>query len=154
MNQLKYRHLKGYKYILMQDISIAVDLPDIEQNSANRSYAYISVRDGILTIRKGYAWDGASGPTWDDKTNMLASLVHDAIYQLMREGLLKSDKLHDYRRYADAVLVAICRANGMSRIRAWLWYQCIRIGGKKSSLKRNNPRGKVVNVNVNDNFKI
>jgi hypothetical protein len=35
---------------------------------------------------KGYAWNGPSGPTLDTRNFMRGSLVHDALYQLMREG--------------------------------------------------------------------
>ena len=44
--------------------------------------------DGWLYVSKYFAWDGASGPTWDDSTNMRASQGHDALYMLMRLGLL------------------------------------------------------------------
>ena len=43
---------------------------------------------GLLTIRKGFAWDGASGPTFDTKNSMRASLVHDVFCVCMRDGRL------------------------------------------------------------------
>ena len=92
---MKYR--KGYKYQLAEDevFSFIGIVPgkDIVND-------FISLfRDGMLIIHKGYAWDGPSGPTIDRKTNMRGSLAHDALYQLMREGLierkwrLKADEL-------------------------------------------------------------
>ena len=53
--------------------------------------------DGTLIIREGYACDGPSGPVMDRKTNMTASVLHDALYQMMREKLLP----HYYWRMAD-----------------------------------------------------
>jgi len=43
---------------------------------------------GLLTVLEGYAWDGVSGPVIDRKTNMHGGLKHDALYELMRKGLL------------------------------------------------------------------
>ena len=33
--------------------------------------------DGTLIVNKGFAWDGASGPTFDSRSSMRPSLVHD-----------------------------------------------------------------------------
>ena len=66
---------------------------------------YISIdKNGLLIILEGYAWDGASGPTYDSKNSMRASLVHDALYQLMRMGLLVSG----YRDEADNEFYDMC----------------------------------------------
>ena len=53
--------------------------------------------DGWLTIEPGYQWDGASFIVIDRKANMRASLLHDALYQLMRAELLGQE----YRVVAD-----------------------------------------------------
>lgn len=49
----------------------------------------ILTKDGWMTLMKGYAWDGPSGPTIDTKSTLRASLIHDGLYQLMRLGLLE-----------------------------------------------------------------
>ncbi|MDF5607407.1 hypothetical protein P3745_24975, partial [Vibrio parahaemolyticus] len=50
--------------------------------------SYLSLSEqGLLTIKKGYSWDGVSGPATDTRNLILASLVHDELYQLMREEL-------------------------------------------------------------------
>jgi len=110
--QIKYR--AGYKYQLAEnyviDLNIKIDVPiDTEYINLTTS--------GILTIKEGYAWDGASGPTWDDKSNMRGSLVHDALYQLLREKRLPLN----YRQVADDILFQLCKEDGMSTFRATIW---------------------------------
>ena len=82
-------------------------------------------KNGELVIRKGYAWDGPSGPTFDTKDFMRGSLVHDAGYQLIRERYIDDD----YRRQFDEELRRICLEDGMIRIRAWWVYQAVRLFG-------------------------
>lgn len=79
-------------------------------------------RDGKLWIRQGYAWDGPSGPTIDTLTFMRGSLVHDALYQLIRLQLVPAD----LRDEADKILRRICLEDGMNAIRAWWVYQGVK----------------------------
>jgi hypothetical protein len=46
---------------------------------------FVTLEKGKLVIRKDYAWDGASGPVFQTKTLVAASLLHDALYQIIRE---------------------------------------------------------------------
>ena len=103
----------GYKYQLKQDYVLSVPL-----KSALRfdSDFLVLETDGRLLIKQGYAWDGPSGPTIDTLSFMRGSLVHDALYQLMREQCL--DHIQD-RAAADQLLHDICIADGMWPLRAW-----------------------------------
>ncbi len=113
----------GYKYQLRGNYAVHVGItPDAPINT---EYVDLSVEE-TLTITSGYAWDGPSGPTMDTLNFMRGSLVHDALYQLMREGHLDSIK---YREVADRLLQAMCKEDGMSRLRAWWVYQGVRLGG-------------------------
>ena len=76
---------------------------------------------GILTIYQGYCWDGPSGPTIDTPNFMRGALVHDALYQLIREGHLKPEE----RYWADRLLQKICLEDGMSRLRAWYVFHSV-----------------------------
>lgn len=88
---------------------------------------YISLDpDGNLTVAKGYAWDGPSGPTIDSKNFMRGALAHDALYQLMREGRLNNGT---YRDDADRLLQRLCQEDGMWALRAWWVYHGVRIFG-------------------------
>lgn len=110
---IKYR--KGYKYQLAEDYLIQTIIrPEREY----RTEYIVLAPTGLLIIKKGYAWDGASGPTIDTKSSMRGGLVHDALYQLMRMGLIDTSN----RDYADELLRKICIEDGMWRIRANVWW--------------------------------
>jgi len=116
----------NYKYQLDEDY--AIQLPDtFKPDSILDIYEpyYILGIDGLLTIKAGYAWDGPSGPTFDTKNFMRGSLVHDVLYQLMRDDHLPTT----CRKAADELLRQICIEDGMTSIRAWWVYQGVRIGG-------------------------
>ena len=111
---------EGYKYQLTRPYTLQTGIPA----PFNIMTDYIDYgEDGVMTIRGGYAWDGASGPTLDTDDTMRGSLVHDAFYQLMREGLLNPDY---YRQYADRLLGRLCMEDGMTEFRATVWYEAVR----------------------------
>lgn len=120
----------GYKYQLIQDYTINLTLIHPEQASiwkaANIVDDFIVLKEGSLTIMRGYAWDGPSGPTFDTATFMRGSLIHDALYQLIRDNHL--DK-NIYRIMADEVLYRICLSDGMNKARALFVYYGVRVGG-------------------------
>jgi hypothetical protein len=117
----------GYKYQLKESYSVQIDIrPDA---AIDAEYLALTT-EGVLTVKKGYAWDGPSGPTVDTLNFMRGSLVHDALYQLMRERLLDGIR---YRKTADRLLQAMCREDGMSALRAWGVYQGVRFGGGYSA---------------------
>ena len=111
----------GYKYQLVKDYSVQVGMLPVL--GASSEYIDLS-SSGVLTIKRGYAWDGPSGPTVDTRNFMRGSLVHDALYQLMREGMLDIS----WREQADKELQRICREDGMSWLRAQWVYQGVRWG--------------------------
>lgn len=125
MNHACYRKLHGYKYQLMEQYSLDVAIKEYEIDTP-----YLSLgNDGILIIKKGYAWDGPSGPTIDTLNFMRGSLIHDAFYQLMRiEKMTPS-----YKDYADRLLRKICIEDGMSRFRAWYVFQGVRLFGGENA---------------------
>lgn len=114
---------KGYKYQLTADYETHIHIKPSEFIDTE----YLSLTpEGKFTIKKGYAWDGPSGPTVDTLNFMRGSLVHDALYQLMREQHLDND-IH--RVLADRLLQKMCKEDGMFSIRAWWVYQGVRLCG-------------------------
>ena len=88
---------------------------------------------GELLIRAGYAYDGPSWPAIDTENFMCSSLAHDALYQLMREGLLDRKKL---RKIADEDLRRMSVEAGMSRARARVVWIAVRLfGGRATKIK-------------------
>jgi hypothetical protein len=122
------QYCEGYKYQLHADYSI--QLPQ-EFHAHNASQRFYTLEAGTLTIRAGYAWNGASGPTWDDKSNMRGSLVHDCLYQAMIEGGLP----RTLRPNADQLLHDLCIEDGMNRLRASVWLWAVRRHGLVPSIR-------------------
>jgi len=76
----KIKH-QDFKYEVLRDYRVQLSFAPKETII---SLYYVFTTDGILLIRRGYRWDGASGPTLDTISTMRASAVHDAIYQMIR----------------------------------------------------------------------
>lgn len=110
MKPIRYR--SGYKYQLVEEYSVEVSIRPAQP--VDTDYIALSP-EGLLTVKKSYAWDGPSGPTFDTKDFMRGSLVHDALYQLLRDGYLSAA----FREQADLELHRLCREDGMSAFRAW-----------------------------------
>jgi len=117
---------EGYKYQLVKDYTVKVDIIGETVDSD-----YIDLKaDGTLTVYHGYAWDGPSGPTIDTQDFMRGAMVHDALYQCMRDYGLDREK---YRSVADATMRKLCLEDGMSSFRAWYTYHAVRLFGDKSA---------------------
>ncbi|WP_085299259.1 hypothetical protein [Cognaticolwellia mytili] len=128
---LQAAYKKGYKYQLVETYQEHIPLQPLEDIKTK----YITLtKDGLLTIRDGYAWDGPSGPTIDTDNFMRGSLVHDALYQLMRMNLLDREV---YRIQADKLLRLHCKQDGMTNIRAQYVCRGLRIGGEPASRAEN-----------------
>jgi hypothetical protein len=110
MKTIRYR--SGYKYQLAETYAVETVIRPAEKIVTD---FIVLEPDGLLAMQAGYAWDGPSGPTIDTKSFMRGSLVHDAFYQLMRNGYLPATCRED----ADQELHRICREDGMCRFRAW-----------------------------------
>lgn len=107
---------KGYKYQLDQTYDDHITIRP-EENIRTR-YISLSV-SGELEIRYGYAWDGASGPTIDTPSSMRGSLIHDALYQLMRMSLLD----HKWKKAIDIMFEGTLVDDDMWSWRARIWYR-------------------------------
>ena len=111
----------GYKYQLRHNCSVAIEIKPGKPISTE----FIELdTQGMLEIKRGYAWDGPSGPTIDTLTFMRGSLVNDALYRLMRDRHLDHNTC---RATADRILQRICKQDGMWSFRAWYVYHGVRL---------------------------
>ena len=84
---LPWRWRRKYKYTLIEDVTVFVG---ILGTAIDTNWFTLSI-DGFLTIKAGYAWDGCTGMI-DTNSNMEAGLVHDCLYQMLREALIPNYK--------------------------------------------------------------
>lgn len=138
MNKACYRKLKRYKYQLMEPYNIRIG---IEGYSVDFPYVKLDT-EGHLEISKGYAWDGPSGPTFDTLNFMRGSLVHDALYQLIRIKKIPPR----YKEYADLLLKKICLEDGMSDFRANYVYLAVKLFGGSSAKPGSEKPDKIICV--------
>lgn len=81
-------------------------------------------RDGVLALSPGFVWDFASGAV-DDPAMVYASLAHDSLYRLIREGEL--DKKH--RVDADKLFRELLKECGVGVFRRNYAYLAVRLLG-------------------------
>jgi hypothetical protein len=91
----------------------------------------------------GYAWDGASFLPflWFGTPSawLTPSLVHDALYQLIREGLLA----REHRAAVDGLFRDLLIERGVWRVVAWAAYYAVRVFGN-FAVRKTNPVREVV----------
>lgn len=123
---MDYKKIKDskYKYELVNQYSIQLPEELIPGSEILTDYIIISSA-GWMTVKNGYQWDGASGPTIDSKGSMRGSLVHDALYQLIREKRLPKS----CRKDADQLFKKICNQDGLGWFRAGYYYWGVRLFG-------------------------
>ena len=131
MSKPYIRYRSGYKYQLATRYSILINIKP--KKDIKTEFIKLDAK-GKLTIKRGYAWDGPSGPVVDTKENMRASLVHDALYQLMRHEELSTKA---YKDKADKIFKKICIEDGVSKKTAAIYYYGLKIGGKPAADPKN-----------------
>jgi len=129
---IEYRN--GYKYQLASDYSIKTTIKP--KQDVDTQFIKMDT-DGSLTVKSGYAWDGPSGPVVDTEDNMRASLIHDALYQLMRHRKLTAK---EHKEKADKLFKKICIQDGVPKETAHVYYLGLKIGGKPSTDPKNKKR--------------
>lgn len=128
MTSIYYK--KGYKYQLAEDYQV-MDTGIIQGEEKGAYLDFIQLSSGgNLRIKKGYAFDGPSGPAIDTRNFMRGSLVHDALYQLMRERKLDPQTCRDL---ADKLLRKMCIEDGMWKIRAWWVYKTVKLFARSAA---------------------
>ena len=117
---MKIRYSEGYKYQLEELYACETPIT----GSLIEDDLFTLYESGLLVIRKGFAWDGASGPTFDTKSSMRASLVHDVFCVCMRDGRLSYEKWQDT---VNEFFRQQCIEDGMWHWRAGLWHAAVEL---------------------------
>lgn len=131
---MKYYECKSYRFQVAETVTLDLlhEFPDI-------NFDWFTVKGNKITIQKGYAWDGASGPTIDTKNTIKASLIHDCLYQAMRLGILDQS----YRKAADKELRDQMKT---SKFRAKVWYLAVRLFAAGSAKKNKLQKKEIVEI--------
>ncbi len=116
----------------------------IDLDGESEKKYYLLEPEGMLRLIKGYRWDGPTPPGKMSKPHdyktvvMRSSMVHDAIYDLMRMGRIPRDTrlLSSFgagfqnQRVADNAFYSICFSDDPSQVARCLgWWVGIRLGG-------------------------
>ncbi len=101
---MKFRRIYNYKYQLIEDYSCSTGIIGWEYEN---DWVKLT-REGLLTLKKGYAWNGAN--CFPDLESIIKpSAVHDALYQLGRLKVLP----YQCKNIADMLLYKMCLECGM-----------------------------------------
>ena len=120
--QITYKD--GYKYQLKDTAVFYTSV--CPENIINTPFIQLSL-DGVMVVKRGYAWDGATFfPDFD--WIIRGSMVHDALLQLMREGLLPQDK--EIKRLVDLELKKCCIEDGSGKFMAQIVFFGVQNLGK------------------------
>jgi hypothetical protein len=101
---------------------------------------FLELENGVLTMKKGYRWDGTSRPKTEDVgvKDVRASGIHDALYDLMRLRLLDpqtevaswDDNGYKNRLIADIMWYMLSKEDGRTTEHAHTNFEGLRIGGR------------------------
>ena len=132
---MEYRKITNYKYQTTHHCSCVLPLdlfhalPKTGAVGTGAAYILLDFHSRTLQIKKGYCWDGPSGPTIDTDDFIRGSLFHDAWYQVMREH----SWYRQFRDDADRLLMAMCIEDGMWSWRARWVYWGVKTFGRRSA---------------------
>lgn len=126
-NHIAYE--EGYKYQLYADCLL---MTPIRGFHCQVPFAELHP-DGSLILRKGFAWDGASGPTFDSKSSFRGSAGHDVLFDMLRRNLLPHDPCF---HLANVFLREQCIRDGMWKWRANMWFRAVeKFGNAHAAVK-------------------
>jgi len=108
-------------------------------------HAFFTISRFTISVNPGYCWDGATG-AFDSDDLLLPSLVHDVMYQCIRENLLSlpAKSLRDFRKYADLCFYDLCVQQGIMKPRAIFFYIVLRLVGWVATKKQ--PTTKIIKI--------
>ncbi len=125
------RFRKSYKYQLASDYKFHFYAPAdcLNFNEADQAFYSVYCDESTcvdilpkvnITIKRGYCWDGC---TWikDTEHNMEAGLMHDLLYQAIRERIFA----HELYKIADSDFQRNCIKRGTHFLAAAFYYKVL-----------------------------
>ncbi len=128
MKIIEYSRVGGKYKFRLEAYGVYVLPPCLakEARKWNASDPFYTIKSGTISAQVGYAWDGASGPVLDTHRTLRATLIHDILYQAIRQH--KIDRAD--RRLADRIMLAILKEDRMWFPRRLCWYAAVRLFGR------------------------
>lgn len=123
--QPSIQYKKGYKYQLHTDYRFKVNIPISREFKSDFLDCDLI---GNVHVKKGYAWDGATCAI-DTDTFMRGAMIHDVLYQLIREGSISQS----YRTKADEILDIVLEYDGMGLFRRFYVKKALALFGSKAA---------------------
>lgn len=112
-------------------IALPVELPSFK----HKCFSFDNTTS-ILTVKRGYFFDGASGPVRDTQKTMVPALPHDVFYHAMRDKLLPLK----YKRAVDKLFVKMCVDRGRSKLLAKTYLKGLKWFGGRSCVPGSQPK--------------
>ena len=94
----------NWKYVLTEDLTIMLDNSTFGLMFGGIDQPYFRLtHSGMLTIKKGYTWDGLSSFP-DRKQWLMGSAVHDTLIQMCDEGFIPDAERNECHREMRIIL--------------------------------------------------
>ena len=125
------KYISGGKHQLVEDVSFKTEIHP--QDDIITRFVELKT-NGLLTLKEGFFWDGASGPTpIDPPSSRRAAAIHDGLYRLAQKNLIGGET---NRRKTDRIFHDYLIHDGMWNWRATIWTRMVRRFAKKSYTRR------------------
>ena len=90
-------------------------------------YPLMSINNaGWIVIKKGFRWDGPSGPAINTVNTMAASMVHDCLYRMMRKNFIRPK----HKAKADKLYRRMLKGAGVGWFRRWYQWAAVSAFGR------------------------
>jgi len=116
---LKYEGLKDWKYRVLETFTHQTDI--IPPKEAKTKFSTLSI-NGLITVDKGFCWDGASGAL-DTENTLFPSLIHDIGCNMYLLELVSDEN----RLQFDDLFYKLLKDEGMSSFRASYMYKAVKV---------------------------
>jgi hypothetical protein len=112
------------RYVLTEDYPVAY-CSEIYNYDLNIPALLSLNSKGYIVVKRGFQWDGPSGPALNTVNTLGASLVHDVLYRAMRRGLIRKR----WKGKADKLYRRMLKGAGVGYFRRWYHWAAVALFG-------------------------